>query len=55
MIRLHARPLPSPSSVSKLSLFLSLPMCRWKILMMGEGWGEGAGVDHTTARKLEPL
>jgi hypothetical protein len=45
-----APPLP-PSPVFKLSLFLSLPVCHWTSLLMGEG-GEP---NHTTSRKTGPL
>jgi hypothetical protein len=47
MIRLHAR----PSAVSKLTLFLSLPVCRYSSLLTGKAGGEGVGVEpnHTTA------
>jgi hypothetical protein len=38
MIRLHARPLP-PSPVSKLSLFLSLPVCHPSSLLTVTGEG----------------
>jgi hypothetical protein len=53
MIRLHAHPLPL-SSISKLSLFLSLPVCRRSSLLTGEGEGLGVGVEpnHTTVRRL---
>jgi hypothetical protein len=40
VVRLHARPVP-PSPVIKLSLFLSLPLCRRPSLLTGEG-GSGA-------------
>jgi hypothetical protein len=46
---------PPPSLVSKLSLFLSLPVCRRSSLLTGDG-GVGKGVgeepNHTTARSL---
>ncbi len=45
MIRLLAHPLP-PSPVSKLSLFLSLPVCRRSSLLMGEGEGVGEEPNH---------
>jgi hypothetical protein len=38
MIRLHAHPFPP---VSKLSLFLSLPVCRQSSLLPGEGGDRG--------------
>jgi hypothetical protein len=41
MIRLLRLPLP-PSPVSKLSLFLSLPVCCRSSLLTGEGGGRGA-------------
>jgi hypothetical protein len=52
MIRLYT-PFP-PSPVSKLSLFLSLPVCRRSSL---EGGGRGGGMEpnHMTAKKLGPL
>ncbi len=46
-------PTPFPSPVSKLSLFLSLPLCRLSSLRMGEGVGEEP--NHTTAKKPGPL
>jgi hypothetical protein len=51
-IRLHARPLPPPSTVSKLDR----KMRKRDNLLTGEG-GEGAGVEpnHMTTRKLGPL
>jgi hypothetical protein len=49
IIRLLAHP-PSPSAVSKLSLFLSLPMCRRSSLLTGEkGGGVGVEQNHATA------
>jgi hypothetical protein len=50
-----AHPLP-PSPVSKLPLFLSLPVCRRSSLLTGEGGGREAEVvgmesNHTTERK----
>jgi hypothetical protein len=50
-------PTPFPSPVSKLPLFLSLPMCRRSCLLTEEGGGEGVDVEpnHTTARKPGPL
>jgi hypothetical protein len=47
-----------PLLVSKLSLFLSLPVCRRSSLLAGvEGEGEGAGEEpnHTTDRRPGPL
>ncbi len=46
-------PTPSPPSpVSKLSLFLSLPLCPWPNLLTGEAWERvGEEPNHTTARK----
>jgi hypothetical protein len=52
------RPSPSPlSSVSKYSLFLSLPECRRFELtdVRGEGEGMDEEPSHTTARKPVPL
>jgi hypothetical protein len=43
VIRLLARPLAPPPPVSKLSLFLGLPVCRRSRLLMGEGGGVGGG------------
>jgi hypothetical protein len=44
MIRLLARPLPPPPPVSKLSLFLSLPVyCRSSLLTGGEEGSGGRG------------
>jgi hypothetical protein len=40
MIRLHARPLPT-LPVIKLSILLSLPVCRLSSLLTGEGKGGG--------------
>ncbi len=37
MIRLLAYPLPPPPPVNNLSLFLSLPVCRWWSLLTGKG------------------
>jgi len=56
MIRLLAHPLP-PSSVNKLSLFPSLPMCRQVELTDGKWRAGGAReeLNHTTARKSGPL
>jgi hypothetical protein len=56
MIWLLAQPLP-PSPVSKLSLFLSLPVCRRPSLLTGEEGGGGVGEEpnHTTAIKSVPL
>jgi hypothetical protein len=47
------RPLPPPSLVSKLSLFLSLPVYRRSSLLAAKRGSEGAGVEpnYTTARK----
>jgi hypothetical protein len=48
-------PLP-PSPASKLSLFLSLPVCRWSNLLTGEGGGRvGEEPNHTIARMPGPL
>jgi hypothetical protein len=48
-------PLP-PSPVNKLSLFLSLPVCRCTSLLTGErGEGVGKEPNHTTAREPGPL
>ncbi len=44
---------PSPSPVSKFSLFLSLTECRRWSLLTGECVGEE--LNHTTARKPGPL
>ena len=47
---------PSPSSpVSKLSLFLSLPVYCQSSLLTGEGGGEGEGAKSYDGRKLGPL
>ncbi len=54
IIRLLAHPLP-PSPISKLSLFLSLPMCRRSGLLTRDGEGVGEEPNHTTARKPGPL
>ncbi len=48
MIRLLAHPLP-PSPISNLSLFLSLPVCRWSSLLAGE---EGRG--RARSRTIQP-
>jgi hypothetical protein len=55
MIRILAYPLlPSPGS--KLSLFLSLPVCRRSSLLTGErGKGMGVEPNHIIARKPHPL
>jgi hypothetical protein len=42
-----------PSPVSKLPLFLSLPVCRWSNLLNGRGMGEEP--NHTASRKPGPL
>ncbi len=42
LVVVHSAPLPPPSPpspVRKLSLILSLPMCRWSKLLAGEGEG----------------
>jgi hypothetical protein len=44
MIRLNAQPFPS-SPVSKLSLFLSLPVCRRSSLLTGDG-GRGQALSR---------
>ncbi len=44
----------SPPPVSKLSLFLSLHVCRRSRLNAGEGGGAGEEPNHTTARKPRP-
>ncbi len=46
-----------PSHVSKLSLFISLPLCRRSSLLTGEAGEKGVGEDpnHTTARNPGPL
>jgi hypothetical protein len=54
MTWLLAHPLP-PSPVSKLSLFLGLPVCRRSSLLTGEGERVGEEPNHTTARKPGPL
>ncbi len=46
-------PAPFPSPVSKLSLFLSLPVCRRSVYWR-EGRGVGEEPNHTTARKPGP-
>jgi hypothetical protein len=46
---------PSHSPVSKLSLFLSLPVWRWSGLLTGGIDGVGEEPNHTTARKPGPL
>ncbi len=43
---------PDPSPVSKLSLFLSLPVSPVELT---DGGGGGGGRNHTTARKPGPL
>jgi hypothetical protein len=45
-------PPPDPSPVSKLSLFLSLPVRHWLSFFSGGGGGEE--LTHTTARKSGP-
>jgi hypothetical protein len=52
---LHSAPLPRPP-ISKLSLFLGLPLCRRSSLLTGEG-GQEVCVEQyqTTARKHGPL
>ncbi len=47
-------PPASPLPVSKLSLFISLPVCRRSSLLTGEGVGEEEP-NHTTARKPDFL
>ncbi len=55
MIRLPS-PRPSPSPASKLSLFLSLPVCRAYSVIDGRGWElVGEEPNCTTARKPGPL
>ncbi len=44
-----------PSSVSKLSLFLSLPVCRRSSLLTGEGWEEGEGAKLHAGKKAWPF
>jgi len=46
-------PFTIPSPVSKLPLFLSLPVCRRSSLLTGEGVGEEP--NHANARKPGPL
>ncbi len=46
-------PTPLHSPVRKVSLFLSLPVCRRSSLLTGKGVGEEP--NHTNARKLGPL
>jgi hypothetical protein len=36
-------PQPPPSPVSKMSFFISLPVCRWSSLLVGMEGGEGGG------------
>jgi hypothetical protein len=49
-------PIPSPLyPVSKLTLFLRLPVCRRSSLLTGEGGGGKGKPNHTTARKPCPL
>jgi hypothetical protein len=43
-----------PRPVSKLSLFLSLPVCRWPTLLTEDGGGRGDELNHVTARKPGP-
>jgi hypothetical protein len=54
LIGLLAHPLtpPPPPHLSKLTLFLSLPVCHRSSLLMGEGGGgRGEEPNHMTARK----
>jgi hypothetical protein len=44
-----------PSPVSKLFLFLSLPVCRHVVEEVGGGEGVGEETIHTTARKPCPI
>jgi hypothetical protein len=48
-------PPPPPSPVSKLSLFLSLPLCRQSSVLTGEWVGVGEEPNQTTARMAGPL
>ncbi len=47
--------LPSPLPVNKLSLYLSLPVCRQSSLVTGEGDGGGEEPNYSTARKPGPI
>ncbi len=50
------RPPPPPPPISKLSLFLSPPMCRHSPVELTDGLGGGRGAkSYTTARKPGPL
>jgi hypothetical protein len=42
-------PLPPPSPVGKLSLFLSLPVCRWPSMLTGGGLGRAKSYDSEKA------
>jgi hypothetical protein len=48
-------PPPPPSPVSKLSLFLSIPVCRRSSLLTEKGRVVGKEPNHTNARKPSPL
>jgi hypothetical protein len=48
-------PSPPPSPVIKLSLFLSLPVCRRWSLLTGEGEEGGGGAKSIFIRQLESL
>ncbi len=53
MIPLLAHP-PPPLSVSKLSVFLNLPVCRQSSLLTGEGWRGGRRVKSCEHEKALP-
>jgi hypothetical protein len=53
IIRLLAHPLPL-SPISKLSLLLSLPVCRRSGLLTGEGEGNGGGAKSYDGEKGWP-
>ncbi len=55
VIWLLPHPPPTPSRVSKLSLFLSLPVSRRSSLLTGGVGREGEEPNHMTERKLCPL
>jgi hypothetical protein len=44
-----------PSPASKMSFFVSLPVCRRSGLLKGEGERVGKEPNHTTARKPGPV